>query len=140
MMKLHKDSHLDHGLSPEQVDFLLKTFADRDGFFIASVELPVGTIESRLYGPKAGDAPVAEAEVHYARRGDRKYPSRMVHKPGRNTSTITVIAGPHDGESCILYTAFGGPPTPREPGDETLPEKERQESLDFWSVHALAVD
>jgi hypothetical protein len=42
--------------------------------------------------------------------------------------------------ACILYTAFGGPLTPKEPGDATLSGEERQESFKFWSQHALSAN
>jgi hypothetical protein len=38
---------------------------------------------------------------------------------------------------CMLYTAFGGPLAPKEPGDPTLKDSEREESEKFWSQHAL---
>jgi hypothetical protein len=37
--------------------------------------------------------------------------------------------------SCILFTAFGGPPTPQEPDDPTCKDPEASEK--FWSEHAL---
>ncbi len=38
--------------------------------------------------------------------------------------------------ACILYTAFGGPPTPQEPGDPAC--KDPVASAAFWREHALA--
>lgn len=40
--------------------------------------------------------------------------------------------------SCILYTAFGGPATPQEPGDQDC--KDPEASRAFWAEHALAVE
>ena len=139
-MKIVKESHVDHGLSQAQVDWLVTRFADRKAFFIESVELPaeLGTVPCGLYGPKMGDVAVGEGEVVYQRRGVRENESRMVKRPARPTSTVTVIAGPHEDLSCILYTAFGGPLTPKEPGDLSVTPSERDESVAFWAVHALA--
>ena len=97
-----------------------------------------------LYGPVMGDAPIAESEVAYGVRGTRAWKSRIVQRLGiRTTRMVTVIAGPHDEETCkgiikhacILYTAFGGPPTPQEPGDPSC--KDLEASTKFWSEHAL---
>jgi len=134
---VHKDSHLDHGLSEEAVAFILNKFQDRDGFFIESFDLPegFGKVPCALYGPLMGDEAVTEDQVVYAVRGDRSYSSRMVSRPMRDTSVVTVIAGPHDGKSCVLYTAFGGPLAEKEVGDPSAAEK----SAAFWAAHALAL-
>ena len=136
-MQLHKDSHLDHGLTNEQMLFILNKFEARDGFFIETFELPenLGTLDCALYGPTVGDAPIPETDVYYAKRGARAWVSRMtrVH-PMRKTRTVTVIAGPHDGQPCVLYTVFGGPSTPQEPGDPAAVAT----SAAFWGEHALA--
>jgi hypothetical protein len=54
---------------------------------------------------------------------------------------ITVIGGPHLDDPCILYTAFGGPATPKEPGDPSLDGNliELAKSQAFWAEHALAL-
>lgn len=141
-MKIVSASHVDHGLSQAQVDWLVSRFADRKAFFIETVELPaeLGTVPCGLYGPEMGDAPVGEGEVVYQRRGARENESRLVNRPVRPTNMITVIAGPHDGDSCVLYTAFGGPLAPKEPGDPTLKPEEREKSEHFWCAHALAAE
>lgn len=138
--KIVPDSHLDHGLTAAQIDFLKVTYADRDEFFIDSVELPeaLGTVPCGLHGPAMGDEPVPESEVHYEKRGEREHPSRLCKRPTRPTRTVTVIAGPHGEETCVLFTAFGGPLAPKEPGDTEHGSDERQESEDFWSKHALS--
>jgi hypothetical protein len=44
----------------------------------------------------------------------------------------------HNGKikhACILFTAFGGPLTPQEPGDPSC--KDLEASTKFWSEHAL---
>lgn len=139
-MILHTASHTDH-VSADVLAYVVSRFADRDGFFIETVELPDHlSVQSGLYGPLAGDPPVAESEVEYAARNGRPYPSRMIHRPTRPTRELTVIAGPHDGHSCVLYTCFGGRPTPKEVGDveRNGTEAEVAASREFWSQHALA--
>ena len=145
----HKDSHVDHVLTEVQLRYLRDRFADRDSFFIETITLPVdlGTVPCGLYGPIMGDSPIGEAEVSYARRGDRAWDSRLIDLPTRQQHEVTVIAGPHEAEctrcntaagawnllhradcpdcdgtqkiahACVLYTAFGGPSAPQEPGD-----------------------
>jgi hypothetical protein len=134
----HKDSHLDHGLTPAQVEHVFALFVGRTGFFIETIELPesLGAVLCALFGPVMGDAPVTEDEVTYGVRGTRAWFSRIVQRNGiRTTRKVTVIAGPHDGQPCVLYTAFGGPPTPQEPADPGC--KDVEASTKFWSEHAL---
>lgn len=137
----HADSHLDHALTEAQIAHVLEKFATREGFFHESIELPedLGTVPCGLHGPSVGDEPIVEipdGEVSYERRGDRAWRSRIVDRPARPTRLLTVIAGPHEGLPCVLYTAFGGPTAPQEPGDPDCrdPEASRQ----FWAVHALS--
>ena len=137
---IHADSHLDHNLTPAHAAFLLSRFADRTGFFAETVTMPddLPDLTCGLYGPIMGDAPVIEG-VSFEVRGERAYPSRTVALPMRPTRLLTVIAGPHDGKPCVLYTAHGGPKAPREVGDPTLQTPEDVgESIVFWATHALA--
>lgn len=142
MMKLCDSSHLDHGLTLAHVVWLLARFADRDGFFIETVELPpeLPSLSCGLHGPIVGDAPVAETEVVYARRGNRRYASRMVDRPARLTRSMTVVAGPHGNDRCVLFTAYGGPKAPRETLSPGLEPSEVAESETFWAEHALSLD
>lgn len=148
----HADSHLDHALTEAQIDHLFAAFADRGEFFIAELELPVelGTVPCGLHGPKMGDPPVPDHEVTRERRGERAWSSRLVERPVRQVRTVTVIAGPHAGEACVLFTAFGGPLAPQEPGDvrRQLEELERTrgalsdrspESAEHTAVYAQIV-
>ncbi len=139
-MDIHPDSHLDHGLAGA-VEHILTRFAARAAAFIETFDLPDEhpAVECGLYGPAVGDPPVDEADVEYAVRGSRPGASRMVRRPLRTTRTVTVIAGPHDGLPCVLYTAHGGPAAPREPWDPSLTEAGRAEAVAFWAQHALAV-
>lgn len=140
LLPLVPASHVDHGLSEPQLTFLRVRFADRRAFFIESIELPeaLGTVLCGLHGPLMGDAPIGESEVVYERRGERQYDSRMCDRAPRVTRIVTIIAGPHDGEPCVLYTAFGGPLTPKEPNDPTLADKDREHAIKVWSQHALS--
>jgi len=139
-IKIIEKSHLDHGLTPDQVQWICDKFADREGFFIESVEMPeaLGTVPCGLHGPVMGDEPVTDDEVTLVKRGEREYTSRIVDRAPRPTRTITVIAGPNGEDSCVLYTAFGGPLAPKEPGDKTLEGEELTKSESFWAEHALS--
>lgn len=134
-MLIAKESHLDHGLNEDHIKFIKDKFGKRDSFFIETVELPehLPSLKSALYGPVCGDAPIPEEKVHYKKREGRDGPSRMIFAEMRDSRKLTVIAGPHEGEACILYTAFGGPLAPKE-----VFEDESQESKRFWAEHALA--
>lgn len=140
MLTITKDSHLDHGLSLEHVQWLLERFGDRDAFFIETVELPEGLtgLSCGLHGPLMGDDPIEEDEVAYECRGDRSEPSRTCPRPARTSSQVTVIAGPHGDLSCLLYTVYGGPCAPREPADPSLSPEDREDSIAFWREHALS--
>jgi hypothetical protein len=134
----HADSHIDHGLTEAQLSYLIERFADRNSFFIETITLPLdlGTVPCGLYGPLMGDPPLREDEVTHAPRGTRAWTSRLVDRPARQQRDVTVIAGPHDGQACVLYTAFGGPASPQEPGDPGC--KDPTASAAFWQEHALA--
>lgn len=118
-MKTHKDSHLDHGLTEAQIAHVLARFADREAFTLETIELPpeLGTVPCGLHGPIMGDDAVSDAECVHATRGERAWTSRLCERAPRQVRTVTVIAGPHDGEACVVYTMFGGPPAPQEPGE-----------------------
>ena len=133
-------SHCDH-VSSAILAFVAERFADRDAFFIEDVDLPDGlTVESGLYGPACGDAPVQDSDVVMVRRAGRDGDSRCVRRPMRQTGKLVVIAGPDDsGNPCVLYTCYGGPQAPREPWDPSLDDAGRAESQAFWAQHALAV-
>jgi hypothetical protein len=133
-------SHLDHALPREVVDYLLAHFVDRSAFFIESIDLSahLPSVECGLHGPVMGDASVPDAECSSEVRGDRGGPSRLCARPLRPCRVVTVIAGPHGGHPCVLYTVFGGPSAPREPWDPSLSDAERAESVAFWSEHALS--
>lgn len=137
-MKKHNESHFDHGLNEAQVAFVMERFADRNAFFIETVELPeaLGTVPCGLHGPLVGDAPVEESEVTYAKRGTRAWLSRLVDRPMQQVRTVTVIAGPHGDEPCIVYTMYGGPLAPQEPDDPGC--KDVVASRQFWTTHALS--
>ena len=101
-MQQHILSHMDHGFTAEQWSYIFAKYAYKAAFFVDTFELPenLGTVTDELYGPSAGDAPVSEADVYYARRGDRAWNSRLVRWPKKSTRFVRVIAGPHE-EKCI---------------------------------------
>ncbi len=147
MLELHADSHLDHNVPAEVVNFILDKYKDRDKFFLDTFELPtyLPPLTCALYGPHCGDQVITEDMVTYANRGERKYQSRLIDRPVYPTQTCTVIAGPYtDGHGkhhpMVLYTVYGGPPAPPEPGGfpENYPDSKKAEAVTFWAKHALA--
>lgn len=170
----HRDSHIDHGLTEAQLQYLFDRFANRASLFVETITLPrdLGTVPCDLYGPIVGDPSIREDDVTYATRGTRAWTSRLIDLPPRQQHEVTVIAGPHEetcslckgsGERftdprfgatfagvhpceqctggkikhpCVLYTAFGGPAAPQEPGDPSC--KDLAESATFWREHALS--
>lgn len=148
-MQIDPVTHLDHGLTPAHLEWLLATFRDRREFLLETVELPpeLAPVMCALYGPSMGDEPVSESEVRYIVRGGRHCTSRVLRWDHimlpRETRLLTVIAGPVSkgtvDKPCVLYTAYGGPAAPREPGDLSIPNWEAlTASRAFWAIHALS--
>lgn len=156
MLIIIPQSHLDHHLSLRHLRFVLDHCKERNAFFIESVTLPgeLPALPCSLRGPVVGNPPVTDAEVTMRSRNGRAWESRMLtdlNKPVRvalaqggwgyttdpTSRIITVIGGPAEGHPCVLYTAYGGPLAPREPGDPSLPDSEREASEAFWAEHAL---
>ena len=144
MLSITALSHLDHGLTAAHLRFILDHGRDWNAFTISTLVLPeeFQQLPCGLYGPCLGDAPVPDSEVVLVPRSGRAYPSRLVDRPSRPTRLLTVIAGPHTQLECMLYTAFGGPSAPREPGDLSLEGPNmaaaKAEAEAFWATHALA--
>lgn len=139
-MKVLPQSHTDH-VSAETLAWVQEQYKDRTAFFIETVDLPahLPDLECGLYGPAVGDPLVAEADVFYAPRPGRGYHSRLVDRPARPSRKVSVIAGPFGDDPCVLYTVFGGPAAPKEPGDPAIKsDAEWKQSREFWAAHALA--
>ncbi len=160
-MIIHKDSHTDHAITPDQWAYILAQFTHRSSFFIETIELPegLGPVMNGLYGPSCGDAPIPDSAVYYAQRPPRTWNSRMTRLPARPTRFVRIIAGPRGGHDCVLFTAYGVfskdmPQAPREPRElltryDALPfgdarrgelHKEICAAEDFWDEHALATE
>ena len=140
MLEILSVTHVDHAFTPAHFEYIKSRFLEKAGFFIETFALPdcLAEVPQGLYGPIVGDPPIEEADVSYVIRGQRKCASRVVARPMRATRTITVVAGPHEGKPCVLYTAYGGPQAPREPGDTSIKTwEEVVVSREFWMVHAL---
>lgn len=141
-------SHVDHGLPTETLRYVVETVeAERAaalgaGLVIHTVTLPerFAPVPCSLVGPATGHEPVSDDRVRYEPRPPREYPSRLVEHPPVPTREVTIIVGEHEGDPAVLFTAFGGPLAPREPGDPTLPEEQRAEAEAFWREHALATE
>jgi hypothetical protein len=145
---ISKDSHMDHALSDEVVEHLIKRFADKDGFFAGEFELPEGlTISCGAYGPENGDEVVTPDEIFMVCRNGRDGDTPLIKRPMRETQKFFIVAGPHDGHSAYLYTCYGGPQAPRETWDSTIadnPDGELDWANRYWATptkagHALAV-
>jgi len=147
MLTITSASHLDHNATVGHLAFILKHFGDRTGFFAETVQFPrvdLPALPCSLRGPAVGLDPVPDNHVVMQTRPGRSYPSRVIlpaYMPEWHwdlpTNRLTVIAGPHEGLPCMLYTAFGGPLAPKEPGDPSLSNDERAASEAFWAFHAL---
>ncbi len=139
-MKIISESHT-HDLPQRVLDAICARFADREAFFVETIDLSELGVECALrcalVGPIMGDAPVNDEAVEMAPRGDRDWNSRM-HRTmtPRETTLLTVIAGPHEGEPCVLYTCYPGPQAPQEPDDPACRDVETSQA--FWAQHALA--
>lgn len=143
MANIVKVYHADHGISQSTMQLLVDQIAPftPTGFFLKTLDLPHGhePVESLLYGPAAGDAPVAESEVVYKQRSPDRPASRMVNRPRRLSKRVTII-GVAAEDGVTIFTCHGGEAAAREPGDASLTDpKELQESKTFWSQHALAL-
>ena len=129
------------GIQRRVIRYILEMFKDRNEFFAETIRLPedMGMVKTNLYGPIMGDGEINETFVRYVKRMRHNYASRIVDRPARKTNLITVIAGPVENQgNCVAYTIYGGPYTPKEPGDPTMREEEKAESEKFWSTHALS--
>lgn len=120
-MKIIADSHLDHGLTPAHLAWLASLDASGGVVSVMTLTLPdeLPALQCALYGPAMGDAPVVEGII-LSMRGERTWWSRTVALPARETRFVTIVTGSHGDEPCVLYTAYGGPAAPREPGDPLL--------------------
>ncbi len=138
-MKIIAESHTDH-VSPEVLEFIKERFKDEDAQLrIETVVLPSHLKATcGLYGPVMGDSPIEETEVFYATRPDRDWTSRLVNRPSRDTDKITVIYGHYAPHGCCLFTVYGGPLAPMEPGDPRVTDTVRKQCEDFWKQHALS--
>jgi hypothetical protein len=144
MLVIHPESHVDH-VPASVIEFVKNFFATSTNpakiNVTATLSLPdeVDAVDCSLYGPAMGDPPVSEDEVQYQVRPGRSWPSRMVARPIRQTRTLTLVAGPHDGHDLVLYTYYGGPAAPREVNDPDLEVADSEASIEFWRHHALAL-
>ena len=138
--------HADHDMPQSVIDWAF-THPDimriEPGQFVSvCLDLPVdlASVPSALYGPEAGDSPVADNEVTLEIRGNRKGPSRLIDKPHRPARRVAVI-GIRGGWCFTMYGTQASEPSPREPWDASLKEAGEQElkaSQEFWASHALA--
>ena len=157
MISIHKDSHIDHSIPRSVIDHVRMHFKNRTEFFVETLEYPEEETlctsldnwrnpgqpyQSRL--PPVACAlhmDVPEAEVFYERRGERGWDSRLCNREVRMVREVTIVAGPHPDDKeagMILFTIYGGPAAPREPGDTSLEAEALEESKAFWKTAALS--
>ncbi len=158
-IKIHAKSHTDHGIPDFVREYVLQHFFDAKEFFAATIPIPESACLStgaslndahnpvKSYMAKLPAIPcglhldVPESEAHYAKRGDREWNSRMCKRPPRMVREVTILAGPNPDDpdsGMILYTMYGGPQAPQEPGDPDLPDEKRAEAEAFWAKAALS--
>lgn len=138
-MSLPAIYHGDHDIPPGLIAWVVARQAP--GLFAVTVdterEYPCG-----LFGPAMGDNPIEDGEVTLVKRSPDRPPSRLVPYPRRTRGKITVIgARGATVATSQVFTAYGGPLAPREPGDPSLVEgsPEHAESVAFWAQHALSM-
>jgi hypothetical protein len=133
--------HADHGIPHFTALQVIQSLDLPDGFFLRTAELPEGApdVLNALYGPAAGDSPVPESDVFYAKRSPDRPESRMIDLPKRSTRVVTAI-GVADPNGVTVYTIYGGPAAEREPGDPSIAGNDEliAAAKKFWSQHALA--
>lgn len=140
------ESHLDHGVSERHIAWAigwvrigikLGRYAP-DEVHVVTLDLPTESPELPGLWTALREAP--ESEVTYQVRPPRKYASRTTNDRMAWTRHMTVVFGPHGSTPFALYTAYGGPAAPREPGDPSIANMaELEESREFWTTHALAI-
>ena len=145
-ISIHTDSHTDHSIPEIVQGYVLVQFDDRESFFVETVTYPESA--ESVSGPV--DLPAVPCDLHlnvpdnecrHAPRGDREYASRLCRRAPRMVREVTIVAGPHPEDpdaGMIVFTMYGGPAAPQEPGDPRLPEDRRAESVAFWSRAALS--
>ena len=143
----HKDSHTDH-VSAAHLEWALSQNPEdhvEGPFYVFTVEMPeeLEALPCGLYGPLVGDDAISDDDVTYFVRKGRKWASRLVDLPMRDSRLMTIIAGPHPKDpdaGVILHTVYGGPVAPQETGDIYMPDEKRQASIQFWNGdgHALS--
>lgn len=134
-----KWGHKDHNLTQSHIT----TAEDIARQWPADGEPHITTVKvdeplpNALYGPRSGDAPVADAEAIRRKRPDRDVEDRMVRKPTRQTNELTVI-GTNTPDGPQIWTAHGGPAAEPHPSEAWLTPEARAKSEAFWKEHALA--
>lgn len=131
--------HKDHGLEAAHIELAEAHAASATGFFIATLELhsDVAPLSCGLHGPAMGDDPILDGEIEMVQRSADRPLSRLCGRAPRPSRKMTVI-GIGAGADSQIFTAYGGPAAPREPGDPDLTEAEAVASASFWSLHALS--
>lgn len=122
---LIKIIHNHEGITPELLKPSVKHLAD--GFHRLQV-----LVDKTGY---THCVPVDDKVISWKRRGTRPYASPIVSGSPVKTNYISIICKVNNG-ICTVITAFWGKLAPKEP-ENCLPSDNLQESIEFWSTHAL---
>ena len=135
--KEHLVAHPEVGGLIEEVAGLIEL--PRDGSFVAK-EIDLGRTVGRS-GCVSATTVGPESNATFALRAGRRKPSRVaVGTIGPEASTVVVLAfAGREPATYVLITAYVGELAPKEPWDAE-PGPEREDSLAFWSSHALVWD
>lgn len=126
-MRAHKDALR---LLPEAIA-KIRDGERKQGVHVITLDL------GRIVGLSGCVKTTESDDVVYAYRPGRHYKSRMVRgRTGDPTSNITLVVNIQQS-GWFIITAWVGSPAPKEPGDTTLTDAEREVSQKFWAEHAL---
>lgn len=129
--------HADHNIPRLAVAWAVAQMQG-EGVQVGTFRTPGKNHPCGLHGPAMGDAPIPEAEVILRQRTEDRPPSRLVKRPLRFVPEFTVVAL-IKGESRTVFTVYGGPEAPREPGDPSMSPEQEAEARAFWAQHALSL-
>lgn len=103
---------------------------------VSVVSIDMGYIVGRSGVVRTGP----DDDIVYMRRPGRRHPSRCVRgRVSEESSVVTLVINTALNGYVRLITAWIGTPSPREVGDTSMSEEERQVSIDFWAEHAFVI-
>jgi hypothetical protein len=121
------------GLNKNQLDFILRKYADKTAPFIETTKLTrvLGQAECYVRGPlTTKENPLPHDRIDIDGR-------RIANLPPVKTSEVTVVAGFSEG-ILVLYAAYGGSYVPFPPGDPLCTDRDTSEK--FWQEHVVCAE